>query len=61
MKIIDLNGFEIEVTDLKKAIKQAKNFKDMHHIPPVPSDKERQKYWNDLYQKLLILKANKTS
>ncbi|ANF52935.1 3-isopropylmalate dehydratase [Chryseobacterium glaciei] len=57
MQITDLNGFEIEVTDLKEAIKQAKNLKDLHHNPPVPSDKERQQYWKDLYEKLVTLKS----
>lgn len=57
MKIVDLNGFTIEVTDLNRAIKQAENFKDMHHIPPVKSDKQRQAYWKDLYEKLLTLKS----
>ncbi len=56
MKITDLNGLEITVTDLNKAIEQVENFKDMHHIPPVPADKERQNYWKDIYHKLLVLK-----
>jgi len=57
MKITDLNGFEITVTDLANAIQQAENFKDLHHNPPVPSDRERQEYWNDIYNKLLELKS----
>lgn len=57
MKITDLNGFEITVTDLDKAIEQAELFKDMHHVPPVPYDKVRQKYWTDIYKKLLELKS----
>lgn len=57
MKITDLNGQEITVTDLDKAIEQAELFKDMHHVPPVPSDKERQQYWTDIYNKLLELKS----
>lgn len=56
MKIIDLNGLEIEVTDLEKAIERAEWFKDAHHIPPVDSDQERQAYWRDIYEKLLKLK-----
>ena len=55
--IIDLYGQRKEVTDLDKAIAQAENFKDMHHIPPVESDKERQKYWRDIYKKLVQLKS----
>lgn len=57
MKIVDLNGCEIKVTDMDKAISQAENFKDMHHFPPVPSDKDKQEYWNDIYKKLLELKS----
>lgn len=57
MKIVDLNGCEIEVTDLDKAIEQAEYFKDAHHIPPVESDKPRQLYWRDIYEKLLNLKS----
>lgn len=44
MKITDLNGCEITVTDLNKAIEQAENFKDLHHVPPVPYDNVRQEY-----------------
>lgn len=57
MKIIDINGFEIEVTHLNKAIRQAKDLKDLHHVPSLPSDKERQEYWKDLYEKLLVVKS----
>ncbi|QIH34526.1 3-isopropylmalate dehydratase [Sphingobacterium sp. DR205] len=56
MKITDLNGCELKVTDLEKAIEQAENFKDMHHIPKDPTDGEKQEYWNDIYNKLLELK-----
>jgi len=57
LKINDLNGQQITVTDLHKAIEQAELFKDMHHVPPVPYDKVRQKYWTDVYNKLLELKS----
>ena len=55
--IIDLYGLTIEVVDLEKALEQAEWFKDAHHVPPVESDKERQQYWSDVYEKLLQLKA----
>ena len=55
--IIDLDGRKKEVTDHDKAIEQAENIKDMHHIPPVESDMERQKYWHDIYEKLIQLKT----
>ena len=57
MIVTDLNGFTMEVRDLDKAIEQAEYFKDVHHIPPIESDKERQKYWRDIYRKLLNLKT----
>lgn len=55
--ITDLNGLRKEVTDLDKAIEQAEYFKDAHHVPSVESDKERQAYWRDIYEKLLQLKS----
>lgn len=58
MEITDLNGCTIEVTDLDSAIERAEYFKDCEHIPPVPTDKERQAYWLDIYQKLLAIKNN---
>lgn len=56
MKVIDLYGREITVTDLGKAIEQTEGFKDSHHDPPVESDRERQAYWRDMYEKLVTLK-----
>ena len=56
MQITDLNGCEIEVTDLDKAIEHTEFFKDCHHVPPVESDKERQAYWGDMYEKLIALR-----
>lgn len=57
MKITDLNGCQIEVTDLDEAIEQAYYFKDCHHVPPVPYDIIRQVYWRNIYEKLLKLKS----
>ncbi|MDR3008636.1 MAG: hypothetical protein LBV59_11920 [Sphingobacterium sp.] len=56
MKIIDLNGFAIVVDDLEKAIDFADYFKDAHHIPMVETDKIRQAYWKDIFEKLMELK-----
>lgn len=56
MKITDLYGASIEVTDLNKAIEMTDYFKDAEHIPPVASDKERKAYWGDMHSKLLQLK-----
>lgn len=59
MKVKDNNGFEIEIPDLNRAIQMAEFFKDAEHSPPHPMDKERQAYWNDLYQKLMAIKSKK--
>lgn len=56
LNIVDLNGRVLIVTDIDEAIEQAENFKDMHHVPLVPTDREKQEYWNDVYNKLLELK-----
>lgn len=56
MKIRDKNGSWIEVTDLKKAIRQTAWYKEYQHNPPVEIDKERQMYWSDMHEKLLALK-----
>lgn len=57
MKITDIKGLVLEVTDLDKATEQAKDFKNLHHIPPLPSDTKQQAYWKDIYEKLLKLKS----
>jgi len=56
LNIRDLNGNKIEITDLDKAAEIAEYFKDLHHIPPVEADKERQAYWRDMHEKLTALK-----
>jgi len=60
MKITDLNGESLEVTDLDKTIKQAEIFKDYEHENKdfKDLDNRHKSYWNDLYQKLQILKNN---
>lgn len=56
MKITDLNGQEITVTDLNAAIAQAADFKDCRHDPPEPiADSRQQTYWTDIYHKLIQL------
>ena len=56
MSITDLNGNNIEVTDLGEAIKQAAFFKDFCSEPYKPVADERVRaYWKDIYEKLLAL------
>ncbi|MEP7375700.1 MAG: hypothetical protein ABI675_20045 [Chitinophagaceae bacterium] len=57
--LIDINGFQITVTDIEAAIKQAKLFKGFKHDDPMYNDfdLERNHYWQDIYEKLLSLNA----
>ena len=58
MKIIDLNGCELEVTNLENALKQVREFKKYSHAGHEWADFDRRQkiYWTDLYQKLLVIK-----
>ena len=58
MQITDLEGRQITVTDLDKAIQQAETFRHFRHENPEyrTLDEILQQYWNDLYIKLLCLK-----
>ncbi|WP_431609243.1 hypothetical protein [Chryseobacterium sp. 'Rf worker isolate 10'] len=55
MKITDLHGHSIEVTNLQIAIKQAKEFKDFSHEDKSFSDFDQKQnvYWADMYNKLI--------
>ena len=58
MKIIDLNGFQIEVTDLDEAIRITADHKEYHHEDKSFSefDKRKKVYWADMYEKLKAIK-----
>tara|TARA_R110002049_G_scaffold80931_1_gene205782 strand:+ start:1585 stop:1779 length:195 start_codon:yes stop_codon:yes gene_type:complete len=58
MKITDLNGYEIEVTDLKEAIRIAKRNTGYSHEDKSFSDfdKRQNAYWMDIYEKLKAIK-----
>ena len=62
MHITDLNGNQIEVTDLDKAIKIAKEYKGYHHACKGfgALDKRQKAYWTDIYEKLTAIKEQKT-
>ncbi|WP_281296974.1 hypothetical protein [Flavobacterium limnophilum] len=62
MKITDLNGFPIEVTDLDEAIKVTTEYKEYQHEDKSYSDFDRRQkaYWTDMHQKLMELKNNET-
>ncbi|MFH6958571.1 hypothetical protein ACHRV1_14315 [Flavobacterium aquidurense] len=58
MKITDLNGCPIEVTNLKEAIKTAGQYKKYRHEDKRFSefDKRQKAYWTDMYEKLRAIK-----
>ena len=55
MKIIDLDGREIEVTDLDLAIMQADDYRYYRVNEPTEMHRHLYDYWEDFYQKLLLL------
>lgn len=59
VRITDMNGFELEVTDLDGALEQSELMKEFRHAPPKIMDEVSHRYWLDLYSKLLDLKANR--
>ena len=58
MKVTDLNGYQIEVTDLKEAIRITKRYTKYRHEDKRYTDfDERQNaYWTDMYEKLTAIK-----
>jgi hypothetical protein len=54
MKIIDINGHEIEIIDLRLMLLQADDYRHYRLSDPALSEK-MQAYWEDLYRKLLKL------
>lgn len=54
MKIVDLNGCTIEVTDLEKAIAMCEEFSHYKHEDGNYTDfeKRRKAYWVDMHSKL---------
>jgi hypothetical protein len=52
MKVIDLDGKEITVTDLELAIMQADDYRNYRHADPSfkTLDEGLQAYWEDVYQ-----------
>ncbi|WP_374175274.1 hypothetical protein [Flavobacterium tructae] len=55
IQVEDKNGKNITVTDLTQAIEQADYFRNFAHADKIfeKFDKERQVYWQDLYEKLI--------
>ena len=59
MKITDLDGKVIEVDDLTLAIMQADDYRHYRHSCEgfELMDERQRTYWEDIYQKLLALRA----
>jgi hypothetical protein len=55
MAIIDMNGHEIEVTYLPLALMQADDYRHYRLDNPTLMSQKLQAYWEDFYQKLLLL------
>ena len=58
MKITDLNGCLIEVTDLDEAIQISSDYKQYKHEDKSFSDfdKRQKAYWTDIHEKLTAIK-----
>jgi hypothetical protein len=58
MTVTDLNGCDIEVTDLDEAIGITAQYKDYRHEDKSYSelDKRQKAYWTDMYKKLTAIK-----
>jgi len=63
MKVTDLNGYQIEVTDLDEAIKITADYKEYRHKNKSFSefDKRQKAYWTDMYEKLTAIKERVTT
>ena len=57
MHIIDLDDKEITITDLSLALMQADDYRNYRVQSPTSYQLHLYKYWEDFYQKLLILDA----
>ena len=57
MHITDLDGMKIEVTDLPLALMQADDYRHYRVSDPSSYQLHLYEYWEDFYQKLLILDA----
>jgi len=63
MQVTDLNGYPIEITNLKEAIKMARQYKEYRHEDKSFSefDKRQKAYWTDMYKKLTAIKEQVTT
>ena len=61
MKIIDINGCTVEINNLNDAIQITRRYKQYEHQNKGFSelDKKLNRYWMDMYEKLLEIKSKK--
>ena len=59
MKVTDLNGCQIKVTNLDEAIRITAEYKEYEHINDGFSDLDKRvnSYWTDMHEKLIKLKS----
>jgi hypothetical protein len=57
IQIEDKNGENVEVANLTQAIEQADYFRNFAHSDKLfeKFDKKRQAYWQDMYEKLVVI------
>ena len=62
IQLIDLNGNNIEVTDLDEAIRITEQYKDYRHANKgfEGFDRRQCSYWTDLHEKLINIRNNKS-
>ena len=63
MQVTDLYGYPIEITNLKEAIKMARQYKEYRHEDKSFSeyDKRQKAYWTDMYEKLTTIKKQSST
>ncbi|NMR34216.1 hypothetical protein HIO71_08330 [Chryseobacterium aquaticum] len=63
MKVKDLNGCEITVTNLDEAIRITAEYKEYEHINDRFSDLDKRlmnRYWTDMHEKLKKIKSKQS-
>jgi hypothetical protein len=55
LKITDLNGCGLEIDNLQLSIMQADDYRHYRVSKPTQHDLYLYEYWEDVYQKLLLL------
>lgn len=57
MYVNDIEGNRLQITDLDQAIRQANIYRKYKHLDnKMIEDNHAQNYWQDLYEKLSLLK-----